>query len=268
MTPARIVAGAQLTTGLLLVRRPRPALTLLGYPHATFGPRLVVGVLGMRHVAQGAAELRGSRPVLLAGAAVDVLHACTALFYAHTSTLGRRAGRRNAAVALTFAAAELLAAARTAPSAPAPGSGRCAGASSNRGRPSPHGSADEPVARVAGPHAAAWPEPTDSGQHVLIDYPAAALVRLRGGAMDGATVTLAPGESSYSITDTEHGPLYYRALPGTRDQDRLPVLRLSDPTSERDDGGDAVCWPSLVCEQCGAIAASEEPRCPACDTPR
>lgn len=86
--------------------------------------------------------------------------------------------------------------------------------------------------------------------------------------MDGATVTLAPGESSYSITDTEHGPLYYRALPGTRDQDRLPVLRLSDPTSERDGGGDAVCWPSLVCEQCGAIAASEEPRCPACDTPR
>ena len=297
MTPARAVSLLQLATGTLLLRRPALGLTLLSYPRDTLSARIVLRVLGGRHLLQGTAELTGRRSVLLSGAAVDVLHASTALLYAHLSDSGRRAGRRNAALALGFAAAELVAARRAASHGP----GR-AGRSGvvPRSRPahppatySPvgaelgtdlradlsadlsadvgadvEGAAPEPIARVSSPRSRAWPMPTDTGQHVLVEYPdGGCLVRLRGGAMDGATVCLPDGQTSYQITDTEHGPLHYLP-PGhgeQHDPDGLPVLTLTEAEPEPDQGGESACWLPLVCEGCGAIMHDvDQPGCSRC----
>lgn len=271
MTPARALAALQMSAGALQLRRPEAALSLFGYPSRGLRPRLVVQVLGLRHLLQGAAELTGNRTLLRTGAAVDSVHAATALLYARRSTVGRHAGQRNAALAVGFATAQLYAAARAkerrTPARPASRHAPDSGAATT--------SASEPtpgVARVNGPSSQAWPEPTDPGQHVLVEYPTdgAPLVRLEGGTMDGATVSLSPGAHSYRILDTEKGPLVYEPVKETTDPDGLPVLRLQTAADESPhDAGDSACWSHLLCEQCGAVPDDPaEARCARCSHPR
>lgn len=217
MTPARVVALAQLCSGRLLRHRPDRALSLLSYPVHGAGPRSVVRVLGTRQLVQGAAELSGRRSVLLAGVAADVLHAGTAIAYAQYSSVGRTAGRRSAALALAFAGAQLVAALRTPVSTARP----------QRRVPAPQPSRPASVPRVGGPLSPAWPGQTGDEQQVFVEYPREQLVHLTGGVMDDATVTLEPGETSYSITDNERRRVHY--LPtGEQNENGTPVLRLAD----------------------------------------
>lgn len=237
MRPARAVALAQVCTGRFMLHRPERLLSLLGYPQPTAGPRAVMRLLGARHLVQGAAELSGRRSFLLAGAAVDVVHAGTALLYARHSTIGKDAGHRNASLALALAAAQLAAAAVTpeAPRRQQPGSSP-AGTRPTR-PPTRSGGRHPTSARVSSPRSPAWPEPTDASQQIRVDYPGEYLVQLRGGAMDGATVALEPHQSSYSINDAERGRVRY--MPSRELDGDLPVLRLAEDTAP--EGEDSAC---------------------------
>jgi len=113
VSPSRVLLLARLASGGLLTVRPAQGLRLLGYGQDDAASRTVVRVLGARHLVLGAAEaLRSDPGVLRAGAGVDVLHALTALGYAAASRPGRSAGRRSAALALSFAVAQLVVARR------------------------------------------------------------------------------------------------------------------------------------------------------------
>jgi len=118
VSPGRVLLLARLASGGLLTVRPARGLRLLGYGQDDAASRTVVRVLGARHLVQGTAEaLRKDPGVLRAGAGVDVLHAVTALGYATASRPGRSAGRRSAALALSFAVAQLLVARRASTAA-------------------------------------------------------------------------------------------------------------------------------------------------------
>lgn len=125
---ARLLLAARLGSGLLLATRPSVGLRLFGSDEDDATSRVVVRVLGARHLLQGLAEASGGPFERRLGAGVDLLHAVTALGYATVSRAGRSAGRRSAALALSFAVAELVVARQasaaerdSAPPARAPG---------------------------------------------------------------------------------------------------------------------------------------------------
>ena len=108
MTAAHVLLAARLATGALATAQPQSGLRLLSYPHNTRNARALVRLLGLRHLIQGTCEAGADRDLLRAGACVDLLHAASALSFAQLSRPGRQAGRRSAAVAVTFAACQLL----------------------------------------------------------------------------------------------------------------------------------------------------------------
>lgn len=208
MTAVGRIAAAQLGIGILLTRRTRWALRLLGYPDDTLAARSVVRVLGARHLVQGIVVVRGDRKALWGGAAVDVLHALTCLAYAKRSSDGRRAGLRSAAVALSLALAETAAARQPKDT----GTRETSNRGGNLPRPVSSPNNHPSIARVGSASAAAWPEPTDDGQHILVETPAMEkAVHLTGGVMDGATVTVRPDATNYDIINVDHGKQRYVA---------------------------------------------------------
>lgn len=69
--------------------------------------RIVMRILGARHLLQAAVTARGGRALHLLGSGVDILHALTAVALAVLDERRRPVATVNAAIALTFAAAEL-----------------------------------------------------------------------------------------------------------------------------------------------------------------
>lgn len=204
MTTSRLVAAGQLATGWLFARHPSRGLRLLGYPEDRTLTRTTVRVLGARELVQGAVELRDDRTVLRAGAAVDVVHALTCLYYARRSEKGRRAGLRSAALAASFAIAQAVAASRPAAAAPPAPTEPLPPT-----RPRPATTPDLPHVHSA--RATAWPQPSEHEQQILVGTPQETLVVLRGGVMDGATVAVEPGTQHYDVIDSDQGPQRYLA---------------------------------------------------------
>jgi hypothetical protein len=103
---ARALASARLAWGALLVAAPARLLRIV--ERAAPGPRqrLVVRILGARHLVQTAVvRASGTREAVLAGAAVDALHATSALLLAVADRRRRRVGLADAVVASAFAVA-------------------------------------------------------------------------------------------------------------------------------------------------------------------
>lgn len=109
MNAARVVAGARLGWGVLLLVAPKTVLGVLA-PKERNSPRArgVVLVLGARNAGQAAVELaRPSRAVLSLAAGVDAIHALTfiGLAAAGPDARWRRAALVNVLTALAFCAA-------------------------------------------------------------------------------------------------------------------------------------------------------------------
>ncbi|SDE67545.1 hypothetical protein SAMN05660485_01496 [Blastococcus fimeti] len=101
---ARLGAAAGVTTGLVLLARPRQVLDALA-PAFPRERRWLVRALGARMLAQHGAVLTRPEPELVrAGAAVDALHAASMLPFLASARYGR-AARISAAVALGSAVA-------------------------------------------------------------------------------------------------------------------------------------------------------------------
>lgn len=91
--------------GATLLCAPGPALRLATGRAPSPKARTVARVLGARHLAQAVLTLcRPRRPVLLAGAGIDVCHAASMLALAAAQPPMRRAGLTDAAAATAFAA--------------------------------------------------------------------------------------------------------------------------------------------------------------------
>jgi len=215
VSPSRVLLLARLASGGLLTVRPAQALRLLGYGQDDAASRTVVRVLGARHLVQGAAEALWRDPgVLRAGAGVDVLHALTALGYATASRPGRSAGRRSAALALSFAVAQLVVA-RRAWTVAQQGSVAVLPPGATDGRP-------------------ALPLQTRD------DAPTTQLAVLRGGAMDGAQVAVGVADLEYTVMaveDAEAGTARY-----VRTTSRVLIGSVAAPVfvlDQTQDGGSA-----------------------------
>lgn len=106
----RGVEVARAAWGSLLLLAPSlPARLLSGPPPYPSWERPILRVLGLRHVAQSAVLAADPAPVLTEiGAAMDGLHAATALGYAASGRTRRRTGLLDAAVAGSFGVATLL----------------------------------------------------------------------------------------------------------------------------------------------------------------
>ncbi|WBB71365.1 hypothetical protein O7602_16515 [Micromonospora sp. WMMD1128] len=105
--PGRALRGAAVTGrfawGALLLLAPGTLLRPVG--PATTAATTTLRVLGARHLAQTAVVLRWPAPgVLAAGAAVDGVHALTALALAAVDRRQRHAALADAAVAAAWAA--------------------------------------------------------------------------------------------------------------------------------------------------------------------
>lgn len=104
--------------GTALAYRPGTALTAVGGPAASPRERLVLRLLGARHLGQAAVTAAVPTPgVLAAGSAVDLLHAASCLALALAGPRWRRAGGLGCLSASAFAVAGLTVAwqaARTA----------------------------------------------------------------------------------------------------------------------------------------------------------
>jgi hypothetical protein len=95
--------------GATLLARPTLVLPLLGEPAEAGIGADVLRVLGARHVAQAALTAAAPTPtVLTLGAAADLLHAASAFGFARVDRGHRRAGRRDAVLAATFAGLSVL----------------------------------------------------------------------------------------------------------------------------------------------------------------
>lgn len=223
---ARTAAGLQLATGWVLARHPRTGLRLLGYPQDTAGPRAVARLLGTRQLLQGAVLLRPTVAVLSGGAAVDALHALSCVGYARRSEVGRRAARRDAVLAVALGAAQALAAAQLRHAARHPRTPVPAPQQPEVPALPPRLEQDgERVRLLPASGAEAWSEPTDPRSDVLAGGLAERLVSLRGGVMDGAVVSVAPGADHYDIVNADEGPQGYRAT-GERDDSGWEVFAL------------------------------------------
>ncbi|NJC72294.1 hypothetical protein HC031_21615 [Planosporangium thailandense] len=99
----RRVAAARAAWGAALATAPAPVLRALGdRPDAT--ARRITRLLGARHLAQAALTwLRPTDRMLALGAAVDAVHAATALALAAADGRWRRAARTDATAATTWA---------------------------------------------------------------------------------------------------------------------------------------------------------------------
>jgi hypothetical protein len=114
----RLMQGARLVWGGLLVGAPGIALeTLTGRP-ATRSQEWLLRVLGARHLLQGGLDLaRPTRGLLRGGAAVDLLHAATCAGAVALSPAWRRVALVDGAGAVGFAAGGLV---RARPRRPGP----------------------------------------------------------------------------------------------------------------------------------------------------
>jgi hypothetical protein len=90
---------------LALSIAPRSMLALLGGAGGDSGraPRLVLRVLGIRHVAQALAERRYGRDAVRIGAYVDGIHALSGLGFGCRDRRWRRAALTDAAITTGFA---------------------------------------------------------------------------------------------------------------------------------------------------------------------
>jgi hypothetical protein len=102
------VTGLRIGWGAALVAAPQPLLRLLARADAP-ADRVAVAVLrvlGLRHVGQAVVEVLGPQPVVrYLGAAVDGLHALTALGLAVLDPRWRRGALTDTAIAASFATA-------------------------------------------------------------------------------------------------------------------------------------------------------------------
>ena len=115
----RAVTAVRVGWGAALIAAPRPLLR--GLARAD-GPAdrvavAVLRVLGVRHVAQAVAETLGPQPIVrYLGAAVDGLHALTAVGLAVLDPRWRRGALTDTAIAASFAATTAISTAREAKS--------------------------------------------------------------------------------------------------------------------------------------------------------
>lgn len=100
--------------GSLLVLRPDAGLRLLGGPQATRSARIVLRILGARHLADLTVELAKGPAWRKVGGVVDALHATSALAFAATDRRWRRAALTDALIASLFASKGLRAGGLTA----------------------------------------------------------------------------------------------------------------------------------------------------------
>ena len=88
--------------GLALIAVPQRVLRAIGAPDSNLGPRNVVRVLGVRHLAQAATEARGGTTTWALGIIADVLHAATGVGLASVSRAWRQAALTDATIATAF----------------------------------------------------------------------------------------------------------------------------------------------------------------------
>jgi hypothetical protein len=79
-------------------------VALLVVPLSAPGPRRYCRLLGLRQAVEGVVLMRGGPAVAAAGAAIDALHAVSALWLATRSPRHHRVLRANAAAATVLAA--------------------------------------------------------------------------------------------------------------------------------------------------------------------
>ena len=115
LSPAHLLLALRSLWGALLLTRPRRVGDALGLEFAdTKRGRGVVRVLGGRHLVQaGVTAARPTGPVVAVGAAVDALHALTALGWGMLDRSHRRAGLTDAGLAASFGVAGAMVARRT-----------------------------------------------------------------------------------------------------------------------------------------------------------
>lgn len=90
--------------GLLLLLRPDTGLaTLTGSDHTSEPARVVIRVLGVRHLVELGLELRQGPSWRRAGGVIDAIHSVTALGFATMDHRWRRAAVADAVVAAGFA---------------------------------------------------------------------------------------------------------------------------------------------------------------------
>jgi hypothetical protein len=110
------VTGLRIGWGTALVAAPRPLLRGLARADAP-AERVAVAVLrvlGVRHVGQAVVEMLGPQPVVrYLGAAVDGLHALTAVGLAVVDPRWRRGALTDTAITAFFAATNAVSASRT-----------------------------------------------------------------------------------------------------------------------------------------------------------
>jgi hypothetical protein len=132
---ARALASVRLAWGTVLVLLPGGLLGRIERAAPGRGQRLVVRLLGARHIVQAiVVRLSGSRRALMGGAAVDALHAASALLLAVADRRRRRVGLADALLASSFAAAGARVALRRPPSPGPPGATRPPGGPPRRAR--------------------------------------------------------------------------------------------------------------------------------------
>jgi len=109
------VTGLRIGWGAALVVAPRPLLLGLARADAPADPvaAAVLRVLGVRHIGQAVVEVLGPQPVVrYLGAAVDGLHALTAVGLAVIDPRWRRGALTDTAIAAFFAATTAVSATR------------------------------------------------------------------------------------------------------------------------------------------------------------
>lgn len=107
-TSTRGLAGTWLGVGAFLVTQPERALAMVGQPAPPHGLVTITRVLGARTALQNLVVLAApSRPLVLAGAAVDATHALSMLIAARLWPEYRRAALASGALAATAAVAAL-----------------------------------------------------------------------------------------------------------------------------------------------------------------
>lgn len=246
----RCLTAARIVVGVLELTTPQRAGRWLGAAPVDRTDRWLLRASGARQVAQGLLTRDAAAGVSQVSALADLQAAVAWLRLGRPVPLqsprhqgvelvpvaGRRAGHRAAALSAALAAAELALARRV--DTPARQSTAQPQVMTPDQPLPPYDVAVPDEAHAAWVPAAdspVWPEPAGEEQQIMVGDREQRIVRLVGGAMDGATVPLAEGQSSYSVTDSDKGRVHYVPLPGRPDvlgllQDRPPE---PDGTSRR-----------------------------------
>ncbi len=107
-TPTRVLAALRCAWGIALLGRPDRVLAAYGHATGQRSPRTVLGVLGLRHIVQGATTFAvPQKAVVELGAGVDALHALSGFALAVASPAWRTPALSDASVATAFGAAGL-----------------------------------------------------------------------------------------------------------------------------------------------------------------